>query len=876
MPALDELNTAPAGDPPGDADDPEAPKAPAEPGAEPTRDEEEAPKPAPRRRARRRTIDEPPPKVPDELPILPMRNVVVFPLSFLPLSVGQPRSVRLVEDVMVGSRIIGLFASMDPELQEPPTDKIHTIGTAAYVHRMVKGSDGQIGIFVQGMERVRIEAWLQQDPYLTARVSVLPDPIDASVAVEALRRSVVDQFTRLVELVPHLPEELSQAIQSMDDARALAYFIAANTRMEVPEAQRILGMDSVEERLRALVAILGRELEVLEIGRKIQTEARGEMEKMQREFFLRQQMKAIRKELGEEEDGESELDRLEERILAAGMPEEPQAEALRELARLRNLPDAAAEHGVIRTYLDWMVSLPWNVTTEDDLDIRDAKRVLDEDHYDLEDIKERILEFLAVQKLRRERGAEGASPEIAGGILAFAGPPGTGKTSLGRSIARAMGRKFVRMSLGGLRDEAEIRGHRRTYIGALPGRIIQGLKRAGTRNPVFIMDEIDKVGASFRGDPESALLEVLDPQQNHEFRDLYVDAPFDLSDVLFIATANDLGKISPPLRDRLEIIELSGYTDADKVHIARGFLVPRQNRENGLRDDELSLSDAALAEIAQHYTREAGVRSLERQIGKVARKVAVAIAAGEKTAVAVDFGDVRTYLGARRFFHEAAERTAQCGVATGLAYTAYGGDVLFVEASAAPGGKGFQVTGQLGDVMRESALAALSYVRAHADRLGVEAKFFAEHDLHIHVPAGATPKDGPSAGVTIATALASLLSRRPVRAEIGMTGEITLRGKVLPVGGIKEKVLAAHRAGLTTLLLPRRNEPDLDDVPDEVRSTLTFHLVDDIDEVWRLALEEGAGAGEVVAEGSAEEGAEALATGAEVTDGTVVGRDAAT
>lgn len=840
MPVRDELPVEPPDaieeprDGPEDAPAPEGERGrpeDAEPGPGPEL------KPRAKRPARRRDADEPPPKVPDELPVLPMRNVVVFPLSFLPLSVGQARSVRLVEDVMVGSRIVGLFASHDPELQEPPADKIHTIGTAAYIHRMVKGSDGQIGIFIQGLERVRIEEWVQHEPYLRARISILPDPEDDSVAVEALRRSVVEQFTRLVDLVPHLPEELSHAIESMDDPRALAYFIAANTRMEVPEAQTILAMDSVEERLRALVAILGRELEVLEMGRKIQTEARGEMEKMQREFFLRQQLKAIRKELGEDDAGQSELDQLEERIRAAGMHEEAEAEALRELGRLRNLPDAAAEHGVIRTYLDWMVSLPWSVTTEDDLDIHHARRVLDEDHYDLEDIKQRILEFLAVQKLRRERGSDEHGRETAGGILAFVGPPGTGKTSLGRSIARAMGRRFVRMSLGGLRDEAEIRGHRRTYIGALPGRIIQGLKRAGTRNAVFILDEIDKVGASFRGDPESALLEVLDPQQNHEFRDLYLDAPFDLSDVLFIATANDLSKISPPLRDRLEIIELSGYTDADKVHIARGFLVPRQCRENGLADGELQLTDAALEDVVQHYTREAGVRSLERQIGKIARKVAVAIAAGDAERVTVDASDVRAYLGARRFFHEAAERTAVCGVATGLAYTPYGGDVLFVEASAAPGSGGFQITGQLGDVMRESAQAALSYVRAHADRLGVDATFFAGHDLHVHVPAGATPKDGPSAGVTIATALASLLSRRPVHAEVGMTGEITLRGKVLPVGGVKEKVLAAHRSGLRTILLPRRNEPDLDEVPDEVRAAMTFHLIDDIDEVWQLALE---------------------------------------
>jgi len=799
-------------------------------------------------------------KIPDELPILPLRNVVVFPLSFLPLSVGQPRSVRLVEDVSVGERIVGLVASRDATLEEPTPDQVNEIGTAAYVHRMVKGSDGNIGIFVQGLERVRIDEWLAEEPYLKARVTVLPDPPTESVEVEALQRSVVDLFTRLVDLVPHLPEELTEAIGSMDDARALAYFIAANTRMEVEQAQELLEMETVEERLRALTKSLSRELEVLEIGRKIQNEARGEMEKVQREYFLRQQLKAIRKELGETDESEAELEKMEERIRAAGMPAEAETEAMRELGRLRSLPEAAAEYGVIRTYLDWMVDLPWSKTTEDNLDIKHARTVLDEDHYDLDDIKARILEFLAVQKLRRDRGmggdededapSGGHRAEVGGGILAFAGPPGTGKTSLGRSIARALGREFIRMSLGGMRDEAEIRGHRRTYIGAMPGRIIQGLKRAGTRNPVFVLDEIDKVGASFRGDPESALLEVLDPQQNHEFRDLYLDVPFDLSDVLFIATANELGQISGPLRDRLEIIELSGYTETDKVHIARGYLIPRQLQDNGLRAHELEMGDEVLRQVIRHHTREAGVRNLERQIGKIARKVAVEVAeagggeeaAGEASEPAalrtITLDDVSTFLGPERFTYEAAERTSVAGVATGLAYTPYGGDVLFIEASAAPGGKGFLVTGQLGDVMKESAQAALSYVRARHATLGIASDFFATQDLHVHVPAGATPKDGPSAGVTIATALASLLTGRPVRSDVGMTGEITLRGKVLPVGGIKEKMLAAHRAGLRTIILPARNEPDLAEVPEEVREDMTFHLADTIDEVWALAFDD--------------------------------------
>jgi ATP-dependent Lon protease len=776
------------------------------------------------------------PIIPEVLPILPLRNVVVFPLSFLPLSVGQPRSVRLVDEAAVGDRVIGLVAMKDPEVAEPETDGVYEVGTAAYIHRMVKGADGNVGLFVQGLERIHIEEWLTTDPFMKARVRVLPDQAEETIEVEALVRTVVDLFGRLVNLVPHLPEELIGAIENLEDPRSVAYFIAANTRMEVPEAQRFLEMESIENRLRALSALLNHELELLELGRKIQQEARGEMEKVQREYFLRQQLKAIQRELGETEEGMAELEQLEERIRGAGMPDEAEKEALRELARLRTLPEASAEYGVIRTYLDWMVSLPWQVTTPDNLEIAHARQVLDEDHYDLEDIKERILEFLAVQKLRRDRQVEKEHRPTGGGILAFIGPPGVGKTSLGRSIARAMGREFVHMSLGGLRDEAEIRGHRRTYIGAMPGRIIQALKRAGTRNPVFVMDEIDKVGASFRGDPESALLEVLDPQQNFEFRDLYLDVPFDLSEVLFITTGNVLSQISGPLRDRLEIIELSGYTDSEKVHIATGYLIPRQRAENGLQAGEFVVTDLAVRRIIADYTREAGVRNLEREIGKLARKVAVQIAEGQVEEVTVDAEAVSDFLGPQKFFFEAAERTELPGVATGLAYTPFGGDVLFVEASMAPGKSSFAVTGQLGDVMRESAQAALFYVRARHQQLGIPADFFGQHDIHLHVPAGATPKDGPSAGVTMATALASLLTNNPVRADVGMTGEITLRGKVLPVGGIKEKVLAGHRAGLRTVILPNHNRKDLDDVPAEVRQDMQFIFADLIDDVWRHAL----------------------------------------
>jgi ATP-dependent Lon protease len=775
------------------------------------------------------------PTIPQVLPILPLRNVVVFPLSFMPLSVGQPRSVRLVDDAAVGDRVVGLVVMKDPEIAEPGPDEVNRIGTAAYVHRMVKGADGNVGLFVQGLERIHVDEWVATDPYLMAKVTVLHDTVEESLEVEALMRNVTELFGRLVNLVPHLPEELLSAIENMDDPRALAYFIAANTRMEVPEAQKFLELETVDMRLRQLTVLLNRELELLELGRKIQQEARGEMEKVQREYFLRQQLKAIQKELGETEESLAELEELEVRIKDAGMGEEAEKEALRELGRLKSLPEASAEYGVIRTYLDWLVSLPWQVTTPDNLDIAHARTVLDEDHYDLEDIKARILEFLAVQKLRHDR-SEGAMGTVRGGILAFMGPPGVGKTSLGKSIARALGRQFVRMSLGGLRDEAEIRGHRRTYIGAMPGRIIQGIKRAGTRNPVFVLDEIDKVGASFRGDPESALLEVLDPQQNRDFRDLYLDVPFDLTDVLFIATGNVVGQVSGPLLDRLELIELSGYTENEKLHIASGYLIPRQVQDNGLLPQEMTITDQAVRRIVRDYTREAGVRNLEREIGKVARKVAVKIADGSATEVAVDEAVVRADLGAPRYTFEAAERTELAGVATGLAYTPYGGDVLFVEASASPGSKGFTITGQLGEVMKESAQAALSYVRAQHAALGVPSEFFATHDIHVHVPAGATPKDGPSAGVTIATALASLLTDIPVRADVGMTGEMTLRGKVLPIGGLKEKALAAHRAGLRTVILPRRNEADLEDVPEEIRRDMTFHFVDRVDEVWNLAL----------------------------------------
>jgi ATP-dependent Lon protease len=647
--------------------------------------------------------------------------------------------------------------------------------------------------------------------------------------------------------VSQLPDELLMAALNLEDARQLVYFIATNIRMEIPDAQAILEIDSVREKLLKLTSIMTKELEVLELGRKIQSEAQSEMEKMQREYYLREQLKAIKKELGEEDEQTVEVEEYRRKIAEAGMPEEVEKEALRELSRMEKMPPQAAEYSVIKTYLDWLTDMPWQVATEDQLDIAHARQVLDEDHYDLEEIKERILEYLAVRKLRLERKDERDEEEVLdfireereGVILCFVGPPGTGKTSLGRSIARALGRKFMRMSLGGMRDEAEIRGHRRTYIGAMPGRIIQALKRVSTKNPVIMLDEIDKVGADWRGDPSSALLEVLDPEQNRDFRDHYLDVPFDLSQVMFITTANLLSPIPAPLRDRMEILVLDGYTEEEKVHIAQQYLIPRQIRENSLRSDEISFKEDALGAIIRDYTREAGVRNLERQIGTVCRKVATKVAEKEGVSVHVQAGDLADYLGKPRFYFEAAQRTEVPGVATGLVWTPVGGDITFIEATKMAGAKRLILTGKLGDVMKESAQAAVSYVRSKATELGIDEDIFAKSDLHIHVPAAAVPKDGPSAGVTMATALVSLLTGRSVRADVAMTGEITLRGQVLPVGGIKQKVLAAARVGLNTVILPERNEPDLEDIPEEVRSHMEFVFADRVDDVFAVALRDG-------------------------------------
>lgn len=791
--------------------------------------------------------DDQEPELPDVLPILPLRGTVVFPQTAIPLTVGQPRSIRLVDDVASSNRLVGLFAAVDPALETPTPDQIHTVGTLAQIHRLFRAPDGTIRLLVQGLSRIEIVEYTNTEPYLQARVISSPEQIEDGLEIEALMRTIVDQFTRLSDLMPNLPTELITSALNLDDPLQLVYTVATYVRLELEEQQDLLEMDDIELKLKELMSKLNKELEVLELGHKIQNEAQGEMEKMQRDYFLREQLKAIQRELGEGDEQFVEIEEFREKIARANMPEEAEKEALRELDRLSKLPTAAAEYGVIRTYLDWMTTLPWDERTTDNLDITNARDVLNEDHYGLEDIKDRILEYLSVRKLRQERKDRLESNKVddmirrrrEGAILAFVGPPGVGKTSLGASIARAMERKFIRMSLGGVRDEAEIRGFRRTYVGAMPGRIVQTLRRGGSRNPVIMLDEIDKLGRDFRGDPASALLEVLDPEQNDEFRDHYLDVAFDLSEVIFITTANELDPIPRPLLDRMEVIELSGYTEQEKLQIAKQYLIPRQIEENGLFPEEVSFTDDAILEIIQNYTREAGVRNLERQIGKVARKIATRIAEGNTNTIEVNAAFARELLKHPPYGYrtEISDRVIRPGVATGLAWTPVGGDILFIEATRMDGKGQLQLTGQLGDIMQESARAALSYLRTNAADFELPAGYFERNDLHLHVPAGAIPKDGPSAGIAITTALASLMTGRLVRRNIAMTGEVTLHGQVLPVGGIKDKVLAAHRMGLDMVILPKRNEPDLDKVPEEVRNEMRFRLVQTIDAALDVALE---------------------------------------
>src|SRR5215813_10610714 len=766
-------------------------------------------------------------EIPGVLPVLPLRGIVIFPNQIHPFLVSRPSSLKLIEDVGAAQKIIGLAAQKNPEEENPAPEGLYARGSAVQILKMLRYPDQSVRVLVQGLARIELSNFTQRTPYFIAHATRLAEQVPPEKEVDALHAHLLSQFSKIVSLVPYLPDELQVMAMKVPEPGRLADMVASYMKIVVEELQDLIANVDVRARLEKLIAILGREIELLELGHKIQSQVQTELNKNQREYYLRQQLKAIQKELGEGDARSSEIEELEKKIEEARMPPEAQKAADKELDRLKMIPPESAEHTVVRTYLDWLVGVPWSVSTEDNLDIANARKVLDEDHYDLNKIKERILEFLAVRKLKKDSK---------GPILCFVGPPGTGKTSLGRSIARALGRKFVRLSLGGIRDEAEIRGHRRTYIGSLPGRIVQGLRNAGSNNPLFILDEVDKLGMDFRGDPASALLEVLDPEQNSTFQDHYLDVPFDLSKVLFLTTANILDPIPPALRDRMEVLELPGYTEEEKLQIVERHLIPKQKIENGLGDANIEFTLEAAAEIIRSYTREAGLRNLEREIARVFRKVARSMTEGEQVPERIVAADIAKYLGPPKFFSEVAERTNEPGIATGLVWTPNGGDILFIESTRMAGTKQLTLTGSLGDVMKESAQAALSYVRSHAETLGVASDFFEKSDIHVHVPAGGIPKDGPSGGVTLAASIASLLSGRPVRSDIAMTGEITLRGKVLPVGGIKEKVLAARRAGIKTIILPKRNERDVEDVPEDLRRQLTFVFVDDADEVLRRAL----------------------------------------
>jgi ATP-dependent Lon protease len=763
------------------------------------------------------------------LPILPLFDAALFPKMVLPLVVMQGESVKLVDEAMASDRLIGLVVSKKIAKESAsPEEDLYTVGTSALILKMAKTQDNRAQLLVQGLSRFKILEFMDSKPYLQARVEMIPEVETKDTETEALVANIINLFARIAELSPGLPPEIGVMAKSIQDPGTLADMIASTINSTPEEKQKILELIAINERLKEVTRMANHQLEILELGNKIQTQVKGDIDKSQREYYLRQQLKAIREELGEKDDSSVEVEDYRKKIAEKNLPEEAAKEAERELNRLSRMHPSSAEYTVASTYLDWLTALPWHDSTEDNLDIKKARKVLDEDHFGLEKAKKRIIEYLAVRKLK---------PDSKGPILCFAGPPGTGKTSLGNSIARALGRKFHRISLGGVRDEAEIRGHRRTYVGALPGRVIQGIRRAGSNNPVFMLDEIDKVGSDFRGDPSSALLEVLDPEQNFSFSDHYLDVPFDLSKVMFITTANVLDTIPPALRDRMEVINLLGYTEDDKIKIANRYLVPRQRKAHGLKAEQIIFSGGAIRHVITGYTREAGLRNLEREIASICRGVASKVAEGEIESATINLNNISRYLGPVKMQTETRTRVSTPGVAVGLAWTPNGGDILFIEATAMKGGKNLTLTGQLGDVMKESANAALSFIRSNAVSMGIAEDYFASHDIHIHIPAGAIPKDGPSAGVTMLTALTSLFTNKPIRKDLAMTGEITLRGQVLPVGGIKEKVLAAHRAGIKTIIMPKWNEKDLEEIPKKIQKDIQFHFVEKMMDVIRLALE---------------------------------------
>jgi len=763
----------------------------------------------------------------DSYPVMPLRNTVLFPQQVIPTYIGRERSLQLIDDLPKGKKLLVVVAQEDGSMENPEPDDLYAWGTLAVVLKVFDMPDNSKSAIIQGLDRVKLQSFTQQDPYFKAVVERVEDDEEEDIEIEALASTVRNSFQELVKIAPYLTDEHSGILTNITKLGRLSDRVISLVTIPTKEKQDILEELNVKERMDKTTVLLNREIQRIELGEKIQSDVQDEITKTQREYFLREQMKAIKKELGDD-DGSAELNELEEKIKAAGMSEEAEEVAMKEIDRLTRIPPQSPEYSVSRTYLDWLIDLPWSVTTEDRVDTVEAKRILDEDHYGLDDVKERIIEYLAVRKLKEKISDDG---KVKGPILCFAGPPGVGKTSLGRSIARSMGREFVRISLGGVRDEAEIRGHRRTYIGALPGRIIQSLKKAGSNNPVFMLDEVDKVGADFRGDPSSALLEVLDPEQNFSFSDHYLEVPFDLSNVMFIATANLKDPIIPALKDRMEILDFTGYVEEEKIQIAKRFLVPKQLEENGLDDDDLNFTQGGIKELLQSYTREAGVRNLDREIGNICRKVAREKVEGKTEATKVTKAGVLKYLGVQRFFSETTDRLSKPGVVVGLAWTSAGGDILFIEANKMVGKGKLTLTGHLGDVMKESAQAALSYVRANAEKLGIDPKFHESTDIHIHVPAGAIPKDGPSAGITIFTAIYSLLTDRAVKHTVAMTGEITLRGAVLPIGGVREKVTAAHRAGLREIILPHENERNLEKIPSKILKDMKFHFVKEISDV---------------------------------------------